>query len=120
MSIDFDANAALAQVQQLVNQHGQDALNAAIAVERVNALDNFTGVIGWGLLCGVFIWMALRAKRYGNERDDDWYIPMGICFAVATAFAIATLCCLLNVWMWVGLFNPKLALAHDIINRVTK
>jgi hypothetical protein len=122
MAIQFDVDAALAKLSALVSAHGAQAVETAIHVQQIDSINSLTGILGWGTMVGFFLWGARWCrKRLDDVNDydgDAWGIATGMCFVAAGGFMIPTLVSLLNVWAWIGLFNPKLALAHTILEKI--
>ena len=126
MSIEFNADAALAKLEALVAQHGPQAVDTAAEVVRVGAIGDL--IVGAG--CAVataLIWRTLHRVSTTRWKETDVFDdPMGP-FPMIALLAAGFLSCvttigalegLLDVWNWVALFNPKLALAHQILSRV--
>ena|ERR1700733_3041603 len=122
-------NAALGQIttilkglQGLAVQYGPAAYQAVLAMRRIDALQPLvTGLIA-------LIILAITLKYFFRElslaNKSDWtdsihgvavFITgfVGLCCAVTVMFT------LLDVWNWIGVFRPDLALAHDILIKVT-
>lgn len=126
MSINFDVDAALAKLSELATQHGPQAVDLAAAVVQVDAVNTLSGIPGYGALLGGTVWAMRWVLRKARPEDEDDYgdhtwliglIPLGIAAAV---FAYGFMYALLNVWAWVGLFNPKLALAHEVFLKLAE
>lgn len=59
-----------------------------------------------------------RDERYRNDEEFDnllWAIGYGLVSAFTLITALVNL---LNIWNWVGVFNPKLAFAKIIFDRI--
>ena len=50
-----------------------------------------------------------------SDWDIGWALGLGIGGIVSMVFALVSVRALFDVWNWVGIFNPKLALAHRIL-----
>lgn len=124
--IQLNIDAALAKLGDLVAKHGPDAINLAAQVVQVNAIDTLVSGLGYAAMGGALFMGArfsLRRLRAMESAYDDGVIGWGLTFGSTSAatllLAYFTLAHLTNVWAWVGLFNPKLALAHDVLAKLT-
>lgn len=124
MSIDFNVDQAIEKIGQLVQAHGQQAVDAASAVVQVNALDTLSGIPGYGIVaaaCGWFLRHSIRKAASDDGYGDaplGWTIGAIISGFAALGFGVASLTCAFSVWSWVALFNPHLALAHVVMQRL--
>ena len=145
VNVEFNVDQALAKLGELVAKHGPEAVNLASEVVRVNSLGNLvTGAafavagVGVAVASAVLIRRFLKVNRpysiaYRAWRDDrtgasrlptgddgiGWCVA-GAMTGVFSGFLTVSACSyLLDVWTWVGLSNPKLALAHQVLQRLT-
>lgn len=122
--IQFNVDAALAKLEALVSTHGPQAIDMAAQVVRINALNELSCVPVAGVLALAagygMRWCYRRAKAATDTYDDDFGWWIGFCIAGILALFTLALCldALCDVWAWVALFNPKLALAHEIMQRL--
>lgn len=101
----------------LAKQYGPDVVNGALEIARIDALSQLVPSI---LFLAVLAYFGGNATQYlrklFDEGDDALAIPLlvvgGIITAVLGLCAIATVC---DVWVWVGVFEPKLYLAKKIL-----
>lgn len=128
VQINFDVDAAIAKLGQLSQEHGPQAVNLAAQVVQVNAINTLTGIPAWGAVTAAALygchWCFRRFEkvRQGGEYDEYdaplWLcgiVPFGIGALIGfTGFMYA----LFDVWAWVALFNPKLALAHEVFAKI--
>ncbi len=124
--IQFNVDEALAKAGELVAKHGPQVIDGAAQVVRINAVQSLlTGALAGGLLYGgirAFSFFAQKAKAAYDEDDlgmpmIGWGVLIGvdvIACGIATAFTLGNI---FDVWAWVALFNPKLALAHQLLAR---
>lgn len=126
--IQFNVDAALAKLGELVAKHGPDAVNLAAQVVQINAVQTLLT----GAASAVILGVAVKAFGFFARRqqaayaEDDIGLPMIgwllvllgdlIAGGIATAYTLGDL---LDVWAWVALFNPKLALAHEVLAKLT-
>lgn len=123
--IQFNVDQALAKLGDLVAKHGPDAVNAAAEVQQINGINTLVGGLGYAAFGGVAILLAKYCLRRLSGVEDPydtgsvgWGAGTAATSALALIMAYATLAALLDVWAWVALFNPKLALAHAILAKV--
>jgi len=110
-------------LSQLAHTYGPDVVNAAVEVARVDALQ---GIIHW---CILFVFMfatfmggfcIIRNKVALWDRYDSptpAAVVMFFSFLFSGGFFIAILLTL-DVWNFVGIFQPKLYIAHQIISSI--
>lgn len=124
--IQFNVDQAIAKLGELVSKHGPQAVDLAAQVVQVQAVGNLgIGVLTSAASIAGFIGVARHIQstkaRYGERYDITDTSPV-IVAGGGTISAIAGLVALtylLDVWNWVALSNPKLALAHQVLTRVT-
>jgi hypothetical protein len=122
--IQFNVDAALQKLSELVQAHGQSVMNTAITVERMSALNSLFGAAGWGLTAGALVWGTSKLIVYWKDKLDKYdsvflWIVVGVLWIIAGGmFIFGFVNTLFSAWTWIGLFDPKLALAHDIMLRL--
>lgn len=122
MSVDvkLDLDAAFNKLGEVAAKYGPQAVDVAAEVVRVNAI----GTIVVGLACAVLLGLCIFFFRWGLKKNQDNYYDDYMPVLVSSScgiilFGIAAALHLLNIWAWVALFNPKLALARDIWVKLT-
>ena len=125
-AIQFNVDAALAKLGELVAKHGPDAVNLAAQVVRVNAVQTLiTGATAAALttLVARLIVRHLREVKAENGGHLDIFdtnplitIGCSIGLLIIAPFAFGNL---LDVWAWIALFSPKFALAHEVLAKLT-
>jgi hypothetical protein len=64
---------------------------------------------------------ALKKSKNASYSDKEGYLIVAALLAIAGLIAaIPTIVMLFNIWNWIAVFNPKLALAHTIFERIMK
>jgi hypothetical protein len=115
------------QIQQGVIAHGADAMNLVLQSIKIGALGNFLAAIG--SIVGVYIiykiYPYIRKLKsedpYDMTLNDFLYWLYCACSAVFTVIVtIGVFCQFFDVWQYIAIFNPKLYLAHEIIEKVMK
>jgi hypothetical protein len=78
--------------------------------------------IGLFFLVMTFVFLFLLKKNWISMIRQDEYAEISV--AIGIGSAIGATCCLivaciqlLNIWNWVAVFNPKIALFHDILTK---
>lgn len=126
------------KLAELAQQYGPDVVNAGIEVARLTAAGSLLQAIGWALAGAALSAISVRLYRRAVKRDEEmraakefaapafsltdyWSlerkIPSGL-FAGAAAFAfVCTGTRLFNIWNWVGVVEPKLWIAHRILEK---
>lgn len=130
--IQFNVDQAIAKLGELVSKHGPQAVDLAASVIQVDALGSL--LFGAAMIpAAVLTWRAARKaftlanRKIRNEsyrhievyRDQfGWWMATSAGAAATLVFALIAASNLLHVWNWVALFNPKLALAHEVLSKV--
>jgi hypothetical protein len=104
--------------------HGQEAVDLAVAATRVSAgaalfdgVACLTGAVVAGIIAH---WLTKKIGSLGGgDYNDAVLIPsmigvvlVGILFVVLTLGAFFNL---FDLWNWVGIFEPKLLVAHKLL-----
>jgi hypothetical protein len=135
------------KLAELAVQYGPDVVNAAIEVARIEALSGLVRpLVALGICLPLFIISVKRAavsitkqNRWDELRDSHTYPvleggkhatktlgygPQNVAVLLwcATASATGTISCfaaygLSSVWNWVGVIEPKLWIAHRILEK---
>lgn len=114
----------LDKLDSIATQYAPDVINSAIKVVQVNGLL----YIFYGILCiiGCFICVSVtkklvntftELKKSGGYRSD-WEVGIAVSYGAGAAVTIVLAICsirgLCNVWNWIAIFDPKLALANKL------
>lgn len=120
--IKFDADAALAKLAELAEQHGTPTVKIASDVERISAI----GTLGASAIALVIAIVSGNVAEWAvshvSEVKPDtaiYVVPIVISMIVCLFSLIGGGVELLNIWNWVALVNPKLAVAHRIMKRLS-
>jgi hypothetical protein len=114
------------KMAELAVQYGPDVVNAGLEVARFTAIGNLIGGLGWAVFTGVLVKTGLhwakKAKQWNDEEGDNPVVfayGMGAGCAVIGAIpaGLSALWPIFTVWNWVGIFEPKLWIAHRILEK---
>lgn len=116
----------LAKLQQLADPHGAEAVQLAVKAAQIDAIQTIVvGFMGLGFAVLFLTTGPLaitRSVRLDDEGDEGRAIAFGVYGAASTVFGIlATIGAVTglgSVKAWVGMSDPKLYLAHRILDRV--
>lgn len=130
MAIQFNIDAALAKLGELINQHGPEAVKLAEQVVQINAIS----ILVHGVLFLLFatatgggsfwLWRRVYKESLKDYASTNDFIAMGggiaafLLSALTVCLFINGLADTLDVWSWVAAFNPQLGLGHEVLRRV--
>ena len=122
--IEQKAVEILDKLDAVATQYASDGINSAIKVVQVNGVaDIFYGMIGI-IGCFICVIVAIKLankctelkKRYGY--NSDWEVGVAISYILGAVVTIVLAICsiieLCDVWNWIAMFDPKLALANKL------
>ena len=124
-TLEQKAVELLDKLDALATKYTPEVIDAATSAVTVTALGNIlSGLVGIG--AAIFAWwvtknFATYCRRKKQEEDwmSDWEIGwalgLGVGGITSGIVALYSVWSLFDVWNWVALFNPKLALAHRIL-----
>lgn len=105
------------KLDHLAHQYGPEIMNGALQVARIDALNAAVFETAYLIMCVIAIYFVVKLTSKWAfehaEESDGWsllavgfftFVPLGIFFY------------LLNVWPYVGIFEPKLWLAHKLLS----
>ena len=110
----------LTQLQNAVVSYAPKAWQIAVVVKRVDCLQSL--ILGLVLVGGTVGLGLFTKKMLGKVQEDelDTTSFFGVIFG-GIAFVgcgIAASSLLLNLWNWIGVFDPSFALTHDLYRKV--
>lgn len=91
----------------------QEAIDVSMTVIQVNALNTL-----W-ISCFVLVTMIIIMRysyKYTKSDDEIKLVAGTSIFIFCCVIVIFLMTILLDMWTWIALFNPKLALAHKLLN----
>jgi hypothetical protein len=123
-----DTNALSNKLLEIINQvqagivaKAPDAINLVLQEARIDAIGHFLGAAGCLLTLYVFWRIFCKVK---NIKDEYGYIEVGaivymvISGAISVLLAGFVICVLFDIWNYVAIINPKLYLAHQLIENI--
>ena len=114
-------------IEDLVEKY--DALAAQVAPEVLEMVVRTTQIDGLGSIITGFVFFALwGGLMYGlyklNPKFDDmndWVIPQIIGMIMGSIIFLMPACFMvLNMWNWIAIWHPDLAITHQIINSLRR
>jgi len=107
----------LDQAEKFITENAGDALDLALFVARIDALQSLVLALA-GLATGLAIHWFISMKLYSKYKanNDDDIMPLVIIPALISTITIVTsIVYLLNIFMWVGLFRPEVWIIHKAL-----
>lgn len=124
MDIKLDLDKAMQQLTDLATTYVPKAIDLAASVVQINAFHDL--LIAVLLVSIVVLYHLLAAppmikrdeatRKAQHYYDDGWMFVAIIGYIITAIISFIGVLQLLDVWMWVGIFEPKLRLAHDVWN----
>ena len=115
----------LDKLENLATQYTPEVIDAATSAVTVTALGNIlSGIVGIG--AAIFaLWVTKNFAKYCRRKRQEegwmsdweigWALGLGVGGITSGLIALISVWSLFDVWNWVALFNPKLALAHRVL-----
>lgn len=110
----------LDQLQGAASQYGPQAVQTLLAATRFDGLQNILYGIGFLAIAALCLYQARRLHRIKSGWSQEQEFGVIACWVFGVLATIGSLATLGNVWNWVAVFNPVLALAHYLIAKVTQ
>lgn len=98
---------------ELATEYGPEVMDMTLEVVRINAIQELVIGFAVSVATAVIIMVTFRVtkKFEGIEKD----MPRIMMATIAFMFGAIGIYRLFIIWNWIGVFNPKLKLAHDIL-----
>ena len=113
------ATELLDKLTTLTEKYAPQVYQTAVDVVQIQAV----GEICLSLFCLFslyFCWRKiLKLQKQGFFDDKDEFICiLSVIFGISSTLVMGmySVCYLFDIWNWIALFNPELALAHKILN----
>jgi hypothetical protein len=124
------ADQIAAKMGELAQQYGPDVVNAAVEVARFTAAGNIlSGAVAASIAFFAFRWGTARGARAAEicrKKGDEYWASMEMPhgFGCIVGFIAGAVCSgiaierLASIWNWVGIFEPKLYIAHRVLEKL--
>jgi hypothetical protein len=124
--------AVVEKLATMLSPAAHQGWEVAVKVYQINAINNMVvGVLSLIITLAIgyspFWWIKRRNKAIKEEkrnifnpRDESILIPLCLFWVFAFMFSLVpTVTEMLNVWNWVGLWDPQLYAAHEVLQHFT-
>jgi len=105
-------------MQHLAEKYGSTIVDTVLWVARIEALSIIVYSIAAGIISYLLFRLARKAYNNFTYTKADRYIPV---MMISGAGSFLTFCYsvtnLLDVWLWVMLFNPQLGIAGKVMTK---
>ena len=109
----------LDKLTALSEKYAPKVYETALTVVQVQAV----GELVLSATCLIFMYwlvkkaLKLKAQNFFDEYDEALTVVTVIFVGSAIIVtSVLSLCCLFDVWNWIAVFNPELALANKVLN----
>ena len=106
-------DAAQGVILNAVNEYGPDVVNAILFVVRINAAQRL--LVSFVAIAVLFAIARSCYKHLKATKDEDVGMLCLVGLFMCATTAMYPLSQILNLWNWVALFMPEMALIHDAI-----
>lgn len=122
-AVDKAIELGTIQLSNLIDTVKQSLPQATQAILDVIRIDSLGSLIFGFVLLGIgillYIFMLKAYKKTQDDYSHDGWIPLCCLSGLFSFISLFSGCTVLfNIWNWVGLFQPKLELVHQLIQKV--
>jgi hypothetical protein len=129
MSLEEKTVDLLDKLELLVTNYSPEVFDTAVAIVKIDAISALSVSTIILIICilavkGIIVLRVFCDKKY-KEADSamsDWDLVRDISTLVLAFIVLLTviscLSSILHVWNWIALFNPELALAHNLFEKI--
>lgn len=117
----------LDKLDAVVTQYAPEVGEAVVEAVRITSIGSLISALILIILSSILMFLTLKWATYYTLKADSescmeegldpragfWFVSIIGHFMFAI-LAISAICIICDIWVWVGIFNPKLALAHQI------
>lgn len=104
------------KMAELTKQYGPDVMNAALQMARIDAIQNLVWALCSLAFGGFCVWACTKIHRHNHGRTyNPWEVPMVVLGLGGLLLLIIGAMGVIDVWVWVGIFEPKLWLAKRVL-----
>lgn len=122
MSVEQKAVELLDNIENIIVNYTPEVYETAVNVVWVDAIGNLICILAYFLLSFFAGFLVYKIPAIYDKYDieptsvDLFVVPMMLILgAVSLITFIKGFSDLFNAWMWIGIFNPELALAHKVM-----
>jgi len=133
IELDKSLSTIVDKLNELVASNSGDAINLALTMTKMDCVQSIITMVMFAILSVVTYKCASYCLAKGMEEEaitkkerrycDDsgsYYFIAGITGLFSAIFTLIALLMLTDVYMWIGLVDPKIALAKKIMLTVLK
>jgi len=123
--IEDKAVDLLDKLDNLAMQYTPEVMDAALGAVSMSAISELMTTVAMLLVAGIiaaasrWFWKFAIRKEEECERCNDWdgarAVGTTCSIFVISILSVVSIFRLVDVWVWTAIFNPKLALAHQIL-----
>jgi len=112
---------AFDKLGEIAQHYGPSALDLATRAERMQGIASIVeGAFAFGISALSIAALRHALKKLREDDDDAPWVVVLVIGAVIGMISFFVGCAgLFDVWAWTALFDPKLALAHDVLSALT-
>lgn len=102
--------------------YGPAAANAAFTVTRITCISNiimsFLGATAFSVIGVIFAKLSCKWAKEDDDCGGKNVLPGAAAVFCFCPIVLNNLVTLLDVWNWVGAFNPQIYIIHQILEKV--
>ena len=104
----------LVQIETLITQTAPEVLESTIMAVQLSALNTIVGTMICILVIGILSKLSKKAIE-SVENEDDQRIFGIFRYIFGGLLLFAAVLPLIDMWLWIAIFNPKLAVIRQIL-----
>lgn len=124
---DLENKAAdiLDKLEKLTEAYAPEVVEKALQAVTVSGVSSVIYAVAGIILSILFYKIMIISVKFFERRGkedgpyNDWDVGMYLSYVAGTTIIFVTLLenilTLINLWVWIAIFNPELALAHQIL-----
>lgn len=116
----------LDKLEALATEYTPEIIDTSVSIVQISAWGDIfycimSMVMGVGILFGAKYWYKFFMQKYKDSKsytsDYDMLAQAGgfILVLIGSVCTIVGFTSLMDIWLWVGVFNPELALAYKLL-----
>ena len=123
--LEVKAVEILDKLDSLVTQYTPDIIEGATSVVQISAVGDLVQGLFMTLGACFLVWLTYKSAMYFEKKKKEgapynsWEIGIFLSYIVGgfISFVLVTagIGAILEIWNWVAIWNPKLALAHKVL-----